>query len=110
MSAFASFGAWAQRNRWIWAAIGVLILWLVLSVVTNRFSLSSLSGVMLSASFLTVVGIGQMFVVTTGRGNIDLSVASVITLSAFVALLTVKGQDANLAIGVIAAVVLGLAV
>ncbi|TIU92840.1 MAG: ABC transporter permease, partial [Mesorhizobium sp.] len=101
---------WAQRNRWIWSAIGVLILWLVLSVVTNRFSLSSLSGVILSASFLTVVGIGQMFVVTTGRGNIDLSVASVITLSAFVALLTIKGQDANLAIGVLAAILLGLAV
>ena len=110
MNALSTFTFWAQKNRWIWAAIGVLLLWLVLSVVTNRFSLSSLSGIVLSASFLTVVGIGQMFVVTTGRGNIDLSVASVITLSAFVALLTIKGQDANLAIGVAATVLLGLAV
>ncbi|UCI18706.1 ABC transporter permease [Mesorhizobium sp. B2-1-8] len=110
MNGLAAFSLWAQKNRWGWSAIGVLVLWLVLSVVTNRFSLSSLSGIMLSASFLTVVGIGQMFVVTTGRGNIDLSVASVITLSAFVALLTIKGQDANLAIGVGAAILLGLAV
>ncbi|MEI9424976.1 ABC transporter permease [Mesorhizobium sp. Cs1299R1N1] len=110
MNGLAAFSLWAQKNRWVWSAIGVLLLWLVLSVVTNRFSLSSLSGIMLSASFLTVVGIGQMFVVTTGRGNIDLSVASVITLSAFVALLTIKGQDANLAIGVGAAILLGLAV
>ncbi|MEI9431924.1 ABC transporter permease [Mesorhizobium sp. Cs1299R1N3] len=110
MNGLAAFGLWAQKNRWVWSAIGVLLLWLVLSVVTNRFSLSSLSGIMLSASFLTVVGIGQMFVVTTGRGNIDLSVASVITLSAFVALLTIKGQDANLAIGVSATILLGLAV
>ncbi|TPM40896.1 ABC transporter permease [Mesorhizobium sp. B2-3-4] len=110
MNGAAAFSLWAQKNRWVWSAIGVLVLWLVLSVVTNRFSLSSLSGIMLSASFLTVVGIGQMFVVTTGRGNIDLSVASVITLSAFVALLTIKGQDANLAIGVGAAILLGLAV
>ncbi|MER8828942.1 ABC transporter permease [Mesorhizobium sp. M0938] len=110
MNALIAFSIWAQRNRWVWSAIGVLVLWLVLAVVTNRFSLSSLSGIMLSASFLTVVGIGQMFVVTTGRGNIDLSVASVITLSAFVALLTIKGQDANLAIGVLAAILLGLAV
>ncbi|TPN15026.1 ABC transporter permease [Mesorhizobium sp. B2-1-3] len=110
MNAFAAFSPWAQKNRWIWSAIGVLLLWLVLSIVTNRFSLSSLSGIVLSASFLTVVGIGQMFVVTTGRGNIDLSVASVITLSAFVALLTIKGQDANLAVGVGAAILLGLAV
>ncbi|MBZ9919321.1 ABC transporter permease [Mesorhizobium sp. BR1-1-12] len=110
MNALAAFSPWAQKNRWIWSAIGVLLLWLVLSIVTNRFSLSSLSGIVLSASFLTVVGIGQMFVVTTGRGNIDLSVASVITLSAFVALLTIKGQDANLAVGVGAAILLGLAV
>ncbi|MBZ9809023.1 ABC transporter permease [Mesorhizobium sp. BR1-1-9] len=110
MNVLAAFSPWAQKNRWIWSAIGVLLLWLVLSIVTNRFSLSSLSGIVLSASFLTVVGIGQMFVVTTGRGNIDLSVASVITLSAFVALLTIKGQDANLAIGVGAAILLGLAV
>lgn len=110
MNGLAAFSLWAQKNRWVWSAIGVLVLWLVLSIVTNRFSLSSLSGIILSASFLNVVGIGQMFVVTTGRGNIDLSVASVITLSAFVALLTIKGQDANLAIGVGAAILLGLAV
>ncbi|TPL74386.1 ABC transporter permease [Mesorhizobium sp. B2-3-13] len=110
MNGLVAFSLWAQKNRWVWSAIGVLLLWLVLSVVTNRFSLSSLSGIMLSASFLTVVGIGQMFVVTTGRGNIDLSVASVITLSAFVALVTIKGQDANLAIGVGAAILLGLAI
>jgi ribose transport system permease protein len=110
MNGLTAFSLWAQKNRWVWSAIGVLVLWLVLSIVTNRFSLSSLSGIILSASFLTVVGIGQMFVVTTGRGNIDLSVASVITLSAFVALLTIKGQDANLAIGVGAAILLGLAV
>ena len=52
----------------------------------------------------------QILNMTSGRGNIDLSIASVITLSAFVALLTVKGQDANLAIGVAAAILLGLAV
>ncbi|TJX34701.1 MAG: ABC transporter permease, partial [Mesorhizobium sp.] len=56
MNALSAFTPWAQKNRWIWAAIGVLLLWLVLSVVTNRFSLSSLSGIILSASFLTVVG------------------------------------------------------
>ena len=51
-----------------------------------------------------------MFVVTTGRGNIDLSIASVITLSAYVALLTIQGRDANLPWGVLVALLLGLAV
>lgn len=110
MKLLVRFDAWVQKNRWIWSAAAVLLLWLVLSFVTNRFSLSSLSGIMLSASFLAVVGVGQMFVVSTGRGNIDLSIASVMTLSAFVALLTIRGDDANLIAGILATLGLGLLV
>lgn len=101
---------WVQKNRWIWSAIAVLILWLLLSLVTSRFSLGSLSGILLSASFLAVVGLGQMFVVTTGRGNIDLSIPSVLTLNAYLALLTVRGQDENLILGVAVALAVGIAV
>jgi ribose transport system permease protein len=110
MKLFGIFGAWAQQNRWVWSAVAVLLLWLVLSFVTSRFSLSSLSGIMLSASFLAVVAVGQMFVVTTGRGNIDLSIASVMTLSAFVALLTIRGDDDNLIVGIMVTLLLGLLV
>jgi ribose transport system permease protein len=110
VKAFRTFLAWTQNNRWIWSAVAVVIFWGVLSVVTDRFSVASLSGILLSASFLSVVGVGQMFVVTAGRGNIDLSIASVVTLSAYVALLTVQGQDANLAWGVLVALVLGIVV
>jgi ribose transport system permease protein len=102
--------SWAHSNRWIWSALAVLLLWAVLSVVTNRFSVASLSGILLSASFLSIAGIGQMFVVTTGRGNIDLSIPSVLTLNAYIALLTVRGQDANLALGVIVALGMGMVV
>ena len=49
-----------------------------------------------------------MVVVTTGRGNIDLSISSVITLSAYVALLTIHGLDANLPWGVFVALALGV--
>ena len=99
-----------QSHRWIWSALAVLIFWGALSVVTNRFSVASLSGIVLSASYLSMVGVGQMFVVTTGRANIDLSIASVVTLSAYVALLTVGGRDANLLWGVLVALGLGLVV
>jgi ribose transport system permease protein len=110
MTTFSKFASWAHSHRWIWSALAVLLFWGVLSTVTNRFSVASLSGIFLSASFLTVVGIGQMFVVTTGRGNIDLSIPSVLTLSAYIALLTVRGQDANLALGVLVALGVGLTV
>jgi ribose transport system permease protein len=99
-----------QSHRWIWSALAVLIFWGALSVVTDRFSVASLSGIVLSASYLSIVGVGQMFVVTTGRANIDLSIASVVTLSAYVALLTVGGRDANLIWGVLVAFGLGLVV
>ncbi|MFO1073021.1 MAG: ABC transporter permease [Geminicoccaceae bacterium] len=103
-------GSFARRNRWVWAALAVLVLWLVLSFATSRFSLSSLSGILLSASFLTIVGLGQMFVVVTGRGNIDLSIASVITLNAYLALITVGGTDAGLLLGLPTALAVGLLV
>jgi ribose transport system permease protein len=104
------FLALTQSHRWIWSALAVLIFWGALSVVTDRFSVASLSGIVLSASYLSIVGVGQMFVVTTGRGNIDLSIASVVTLSAYVALLTIGGRDANLPWGLLVALGLGLVV
>lgn len=100
----------AQSNRWIWAALAVALLWIVLSAVSGRWSLASLSGIVLSASFLTCVALGQMLVVTTGRGNIDLSVAGVLTLSAFLGLVVVQGQDSRIWLGVLAALGLGAGV
>ncbi len=44
---------WMARNRWVWSLIGVLILWGILSLITDRVSLHSLSGVATSASFFS---------------------------------------------------------
>ena len=93
--------------RWIWAALGVLLLWACLSVLTERVSLHSLSGVATSAAFLTLAALGQMLVVTTGRGNIDLSIPSVVTLAAYTTVTVSGGSDAGLPLAV--AALLGLA-
>jgi len=100
----------AGRHRWLWSALGVLILWILLSLMTSQFSLSSLSGVAVSSSFLLLVALGQTAVVTTGRGNIDLSIASVMTLSAYLALIVIAGQDSLLIPGILATLALGLVV
>lgn len=97
-----------ERHRWIWSALGVLLLWAVLSITTGRFSLHSLSGVAVSASFLTLVALGQMLVVTTGRGNIDLSIASVLTLSAYASIVVAAGSDARLPLALAAVLGIGL--
>jgi len=80
-----------------------------LSVITNHFNLNSLSGVATSASFLAIVAIGQMFVVASGSGNIDLSIPSVMTISAFVTMILSRGTDAGLLIAVPAVLAIGIA-
>jgi ribose transport system permease protein len=87
--------AFARENRWIWPAIGILLLWAILTAITARFSLHSLSGVAISASFLLLPALGQMLVVTTGKGNIDLSIPSVVTLSAYLTVMTSTGSTAG---------------
>ncbi|MBS7543858.1 ABC transporter permease [Ancylobacter oerskovii] len=99
---------WLERNRWVWSLLGVVVLWAILSVATSRFSLHSLSGVAASASFLVLVALGQMLVVTTGRGNIDLSIASVLTLSAYASIVVTQGLDARLPLAFGAVVLIGL--
>ncbi|WIY52144.1 ABC transporter permease [Devosia sp. YIM 151766] len=99
-----------RTNRWVWSAIAVVLLWLVLALVTGRWSLASLSGITLSASFLALAGLGQMMVVTTGKGNIDLSVATVMTLSAYMGMLIIRGSDEMLFVGLLATLGLGIAV
>ena len=50
-----------QKNRWTWSAAGVVVLWLVLAVVTGRWSVASLSGILVSASFLTRASLRKSF-------------------------------------------------
>jgi ribose transport system permease protein len=101
---------WLRRHRWIWSAIGIVLLWTVLSISTANFSLQNLSGVVSSAAFLVVVGVGQMFVIATGGGNVDLSIASVITLAGFAAMSLSHGSDAGLLVAIPVLVLFGVAV
>jgi len=100
---------WLRAHRWSFSGVGILLLWSVLSLATAQFSLSSLSGVASSASFLAVAAIGQMFAVATGGGNVDLSIPSVITLSAFLTMIVSGGSDAGLVRALPLVLVVGLA-
>ena len=64
-----------------------LAVWLVTICVTGGASTVGLSQAALTfAAFSVMVGIGQMFVITLGPGNIDLSVPATMTLPGTVAL------------------------
>ncbi len=98
------------QRPWIWALLGIGVLWGLLSVGAGQMNLGSLSGILASAALLSVVATGQMLVVTTGNGAVDLSIPSVMTLAGFVATRLVDGQDARLGPGLLAVVALGVAV
>jgi ribose transport system permease protein len=62
------------------------------------------------AVFTVVVGVGQMFVITLGPGNVDLSLPANIGLASAVAMKVMNGDDSMVAVGLIAAVACGLAI
>jgi ribose transport system permease protein len=99
---------WMRENRWSFSAAGVVVLWWLLSSNTAHFNLNSLSGVGSSASFLAIVAIGQMFVVASGNGNIDLSIPNVVTVSGYVTLILTQGTNSGLLLALPAVVVVGL--
>lgn len=108
--AWATRGSFLKRAPWVWALLGSLIAWMLIGVVTQRFSVGSLTINATAASFLAFVALGQMLVITGGGGGIDLSVPFVITLSAYWSCGVMNGSNSRLLTGFAVAVGLGLAV
>jgi ribose transport system permease protein len=57
-----------------------------------------------------IVGTGQMLVITTGPGNVDLSIPATITLCGTVAMKVMNEQDSLIALGILAALAAGAVV
>ena len=68
-------------------------MWVALGLFAHNLNLESLIATSSNASFLAIVALGQMLVITTGRGAIDLSIPNVITLSAFLSAGMASGSD-----------------
>jgi len=81
---------------WIWGAAGALAMWLLIGIFTRNLNLESLVATGTTASFLAIVSLGQMVVVTTGRGAIDLSIPGLITLGAYLSAGMLRGSNINL--------------
>lgn len=62
------------------------------------------------ATMYVIVGLGQMFVITTGPGNIDLSIPATIALAGAVSMKVMAGQDGLVLLGLLAALGVGVAV
>ncbi len=97
-------GIWLATNQWSWAAAGSLVLWMIASLLSHHISTGLLLINATLASFLVLVGLGQMVVVTSGDGSFDLSLPYVVTLSAFVSGVVMSGSDGRLFVAICAGI------
>jgi ribose transport system permease protein len=96
---------------WIWSFFGAFFVWLAAIFFTRGYGGGGMITAALSLSvFMVIVGIGQMFVITLGPGNVDLSLPANIGLASAVAMKVMDGNDSMVAVGLLAALGSGMAV
>lgn len=96
---------------WIWSCVAALSVLLATIAVTGGASTVGLSQAALTfAAFSVLVGIGQMFVITLGPGNIDLSVPATMTLAGTVTLKYMDEQNGLILQGLAIAIAIGAGV
>ncbi|MBN8999507.1 MAG: hypothetical protein J0H54_08945, partial [Rhizobiales bacterium] len=67
---------------WLWAYVAALAVFVVTILFTGgRAGGEVATAAFTFATFSVIVGIGQMFVITLGPGNVDLSIPATITLA-----------------------------
>ena len=96
---------------WVWSFLAALAVWVATVAVTAGASMQGLSQAALTfAAFSVLVGIGQMFVITLGPGNIDLSVPATMTLAGTISLKLMDTQDGMILPGLAVTLLIGVGV
>ncbi|HEY4163578.1 MAG TPA: ABC transporter permease [Dongiaceae bacterium] len=96
---------------WFYASAGAILVWLVILVHSTGLGGGAVISAALNYSvFFAVVGLGQMIVMASGAGNIDLSVPANITLAAYLSTGQMEGADAGLVAGIAAGLASGVAI
>lgn len=92
------------REAWPWTFLAAIAVWLATIAYTGgQGSGAILTAALSFATFSVIVGLGQMLVVTSGPGNVDLSIPATITLAGVVAMKVMDTDNARLLIGIAAA-------
>ncbi|MEV4245054.1 ABC transporter permease [Streptosporangium canum] len=94
---------------WIWGFAAAVLVWLIIVIISGQGGGQTVSLALSLAPYLVVVGLGQMLVITAGPGNIDVSVAPIISLAGFVSV-AVTASTGSAAVGVLAGVGVGVVV
>lgn len=109
MRSTGATGVFAQP--WIWSYLGALLVWIASIIFTRGYGAGGMitAGLAL-AVFSVITGVAQMFVITLGPGNVDLSLPANIGLASAVAMKVMGGSDSMIAVGLLAAFASGSAV
>jgi len=96
---------------WAWSFVGAVLVWFAIVIIFG-FSIASnvAQTALVYGVFMVLVGLGQMLVITSGVGNIDLSVPSTIALAGVVSMQVTNGSNGRIALGLAAVVGVGVAI
>jgi ribose transport system permease protein len=96
---------------WSLSFLGAAAMWLIAIAVTHGGGGGGmLTAALALATFTVLVGVGQMFVMTLGPGNVDLSLPANIGLASAVAMTVMDGNDGMIVQGLLAAAGCGLVI
>lgn len=99
----------SPRRPWFWAFAASAIAFIATLYLTEgRGSSELLSAALTFATFSAIVGIGQMFVITLGPGNVDLSIPATMTLAGTLSLKFMDGVTGLIVPGLAIALAVGL--
>lgn len=100
-----------SRHPWAFAWIAAAAVWLATAAFTQGQGTGQVLSVAFTfATFFVIVAIGQMFVITLGPGNVDLSIPATMTLSGTVAMKIMAEQNLLLVPGLLVSVLVGVVV
>ena len=100
-----------SAKPWIWAYLAAFSVWLATIVFTQGQGAGEVLTAALSfATFSVIVGLGQMYVITLGPGNVDLSIPATMTFAGAVSMKIMDTQDPMILPGLIIALACGAAV
>lgn len=96
---------------WFYATAGALLVWLIIVLHSQGVGSGAVASTALNYSvFFVIVGLGQMLVMASGAGNIDLSIPANVTLAAYLSTGQMVGSDSGLVLGVLLGLAAGAAI
>jgi ribose transport system permease protein len=101
---------WLKNQPWIWSFAGAFLVWLFIVSIHGRGAGATLTMTVDFSVFFVIVGIGQMFVITLGPGNIDLSIPSTMALGGAVAMKVMNDMGSNIPVALLYTVLIGVAI